>query len=92
MDGLWFHTLIKAPKAWDVLLCTIRAALRLLEEEAYPEGSPKVAATKRANHSIHFAFCTLQSGSIEREFVIDFRVGWKDQLARELSSVARDLT
>ncbi len=84
-DGLWFHTLTAAPRTWDTLVNTIHAALTILEVETDPDCAAKTAATEGAIHSIHFAFCVLESGTIEKEFVIDFRQDWKTQLVGELS-------
>ena len=90
LPGLWFHTLEKASlKDWATLYERTLEAFKPRTPD--PELAPGTedhkdlsVAIKAATHSIHFVFCVLNGGGIERDFVIDFSKespnDWEQQL------------
>ena len=84
VHGLWFHTLKTAnERIWRDLENKIHTALD--ERQLDPVSGERdrkdlTEAIENADRSIHFAFCVLESGSIERSFTIDFGHDWHDQL------------
>ena len=88
ITGLWFHTLTKKPTSWDAIDTTIYEALAELNgktypidptapndpvDPAYPTSDDQLTnAIEEASHTIEFVFCVLETGTIERRFIIDF--------------------
>jgi plasmid stabilization system protein ParE len=88
VHGLWFHTIENAhERIWSDLEKKIRTALeRQLDPVSGARNRKDLSeAIENAHRSIHFVFCVLETGSIERSFTIDFSQDWRDQLATGFS-------